>query len=274
MLEVILPSMQNMTHVYFDHVGLGSAGLRCLSSFLRQNSSLLWLTIYEEEIDPDVAGVFSNALSHHPTLEELGLGNCGLDDSISLQRILDGCERVKSLQFRQNKIKSASAAAIAGFIGGNDAQTESIDVRSNLMSDADVSHFFDSLRKNTTLKWLHMQRNELTDEGKRKMLNAIHDTTDVASIVRSNHTCNLDLFEEDLFEESSPPVNFRREMAMKSVNADLGLSIDQRIREKVVFALCDKPAILSSLLCHLDESPLGLVPHVLALIQEGQKYYQ
>ena len=176
---------------------------------------------------------------------------------------------MKRLLFDKNKIRGASAATFAGFLGRNETQTESINVGDNLISDTSVSHFVDSLQENTELKQLNIRQNRLTDKGKREMTKVVLDATDVASIVRSNHTCNL-----VLGGESSAPVNLAKEMAMISINADLGLSIDQRIREKVVFALCDKPAILSSLLYYLDESPLGLVPHVLALIQEGQKYYQ
>lgn len=78
-LVVILPSMQNMKQIYFMNSGLGSAGFCCLSSFLRQNSTLLLLSIVTEEIDADMAGLFSEALNNHPTLEHLGLANCGLD---------------------------------------------------------------------------------------------------------------------------------------------------------------------------------------------------
>ena len=99
------------------------------------------------------------------------------------------------------------------------------------------------------------------------MMKAAYDPTDVASIVRSNHTCKLRL-RRRLF------VGSEEECVMHTINGDIDfgtpveLGTDQNIRKKVVFALCDKPRILSDLLHYLDDSPPGLVPCVLNLIQE------
>merc|ERR1711971_459863 len=119
----------------------GSAGFRSLSSFLRQNSTLLELIMWGETIDVDMASSFSEALSSHPTLESLRLMNeCGLDNDTVLERILGGCGRVKGLGLKGNKINSAGAAAIAGFIGRNETQTEIMSLCDNRISDADVPH--------------------------------------------------------------------------------------------------------------------------------------
>ena len=154
-LETILPSMRNMTMITLLNSGLGSAGLRCLSSFLGRNSTLLKVAIYTDDIDLGAADSLSRAVSNHPTLDSLSLRDCGLDSG-NVGRLLDGCGRVKEILFMENQIASAGAAAIADFVGRNDTQTTSISLCDNLISDADVPRLVHSLRNNTALKCLYM----------------------------------------------------------------------------------------------------------------------
>ena len=128
-----------------------------------------------------------------------------------------------------------------------------------------------SLRKNTALKTLDIRQNRFTDKGKKEMTKAVLDTAGVASIVRSNHTCLMCLFEQS-DQESILRMNFGKEVLMAILNCRIIESKHQLIRKKIVFALCNKPEMLNSLLHFLDESPLGLVPRILTLVQERQHY--
>ena len=270
-LETILPSMSNMTSIGLGHCNLGPAGFCCLSSFLCNNSSLASLTITREEIDIDMASALSKALSNHSTLGALMLHVCGLNESIVLEKILDGCRRIKWLGFRKNKIRGASAAAFADFIGRKDTQTKHVNLSDNHISDADVPCLVDSLQKNTVLKTLDIRQKSFTDKGKKEMTKTVLDTACVASIVWSNHTCLMCLFEQS-DQESILRMNFGKEVLMAILNCRIIDSKHQLIRKKIVFALCNKPEIVSSLLHYLDESPLGLMPRILTLVQERQHY--
>ena len=194
-LETILPSMQDMKMIHLTLSGLGSAGFGCLSSFLLQNSTLLELVIGAEEIDVGMARSFSKALSNRPALRMLVLDWCGLGNGAVLRSILCDCGRVNYLAFRRNKISSQSVAAVAGFIGREETQTRLLDLSDNLMSDADVPLLVDALRKTTTLRSLDVQRNRFTHKGEQALMKmTVLDTSDVASLVRSNHTCKLRLW--------------------------------------------------------------------------------
>jgi len=267
-LGTILPSMRGMAVICLVNCGLGTVGVRRLSSFLGRNSSLRVLVLGLEGLDLDAAGSFSEALRCHPSLLCLALEECGLDDGPVLGRILEGCGDVNAVRFSENSIGAAGVAVLAGFVGCNHSRAKCLGLDHNSISDADVPHLVDSLRRNSALTRLDVRKNRLTERGNRDMMKAVIDATDVTSVLRSNHVCQL-----RLFEDADRPASFGELAAMLAINDDTGLRTDRKIRKKVIFALAhENPGMLTSLLRHFDDTPLGLVPRILELVQKPHDY--
>jgi len=96
-LDTIFPTLQSM---HLNCLGLcvtriGNDGFNQLSSFLKENTSLKYLTISGDRInDLSVASSLSDALSNHPSLEQIGLVQC-LGYTDILGKLLEGCKTIK-----------------------------------------------------------------------------------------------------------------------------------------------------------------------------------
>ena len=100
-LDIILPtfqSMDNLTELSLLKVGLENDGLQRLSTFLNGNTCLRKVHFSGGIInynDLSVVSSFSEALKNHPTLESISL--CMKFNNINLQKVLEGCIRVREL---------------------------------------------------------------------------------------------------------------------------------------------------------------------------------
>ena len=96
------------------------------------------------------------------------------------------------------------------------------------------------------------------------LLNALFDPTSMDSIVKSNHTCMAYTFDinKPLIVAQRPHL----EIEVLGINRG-DYSIQQKIRKKVVLALCGMDGELFDL-SYLNDLPLQLMPRVLELIQE------
>ena len=97
-LDIAFPALQsNLNSLSLANVSLGSDGYRCLSTFLEENTSLKQLIVADDAIDMSVAIPFSDAVRDHPTLENLGLINCGINNRTILGKLLEGCTKLNYL---------------------------------------------------------------------------------------------------------------------------------------------------------------------------------
>jgi len=261
-LDILLPAFEAaaLTQLNLIQIDLGNDGYLRLSTFLRENSSLKCLIFGMEEIhDVSVASSFSDAVMHHPTLELLYFTQCGLGNNVNiLPRILEGCKRVRMIAISDG-MKSEGAAIMANYIASN-PQTEMISLVDNDISDGDLVRFASALMTNTRLKGLNLNDNNVTEEGNKHLIKALFDTTSMDSIANgSNHSCVA----------LSINVSSMREMDLEilGINGDEEATIEQKIRMKVVLALCGLDGSLFDL-GHFNDIPLQLMPRVLELIQQ------
>ena len=121
------------------------------------------------------------------------------------------------------------------------------------------------MNKNTNLTQFDLSGNDdITEEGEKTLLNALFDPTSMESIIESNHTCIVHTYnvKNNTAIAQRPLV----EQEVFKINLDGG-SIQQKIRKKVVLALCwvnGEPFDMA----YLNDLPLQLMPRVLELIQE------
>ena len=111
---------------------------------------------------------------------------------------------------------------------------------------------------------LNLRDNYITEEGEKALLNALFDRTSMDSIVESNHTCVAYTFDpEPSIIAQRPPI----ETEVLDINHG-DFTIGQKIRKKVVLALCGVDGSLFDHLSHFNDLPLQLMPRVLELIQK------
>lgn len=270
-LETILPQFHHLKSLLLLDANLMNDELECVSSFLKENSSLERLIIQGNIIDEiSAASSFSDSVSNHPKIEKLMLTMCGLDNSVVLDIILEGCKGLSNISFSSNDIGSEGVSIISDFIRGNHP-LQSLILDENNISNSDVAILTSALEVNTHLLHLSLENNGITEEGDRILMNALFDATSMNSIVESNHSCfayTCDITDHTVISRK-PPL----EIFTLYINGNRDDTTQQKIRKKVILALCgvDEEQDLFDL-SHLNDLPLELMPRVLELIQKHSEY--
>ena len=273
-LETILPSFR-LKRLALLEVNLMNDEFEYVSSFLEKNSSLECLFLGGNIIEGNIidgistASSFSDSVSNHPKLKKLLLSECGLGNSVILEIILEGCKGLICLSMPSNRIGSEGSSVISDFISGNHP-LQYLDLDENKISNSDVAILASALKVNTHLRNLSLEGNEITTEGERFLMNALFDATSMNSIVESNHNCiphTYDLPDGAVMKEKFSLM----ELFILDANSDKNVTIKQKIRKKVILALCGVGGDLFDL-SHLNELPLELMPRVLELIQEHTEH--
>ena len=262
-LDIIFPALQSLSlkDVTLFNTGLGNEGFQCLSAFLKDNRSLKELFIAGDTIDDmSVASSLSDAVKDHPCLKVVGFVKCGLNNVAILEVILEGCKG-KDMGLGNNNFGSEEAGTLSDFIHSNNS-TEVLNLNGNKLTDNDALVLASALRKNTHLDELILTKNDMTEEGQKALMNAVFDPTAMDSIVECNHRCLP--YTYDINRERSQRSLMEQELI--SINADKDMSVQQKIRQKVILALCGVDGGLFDL-SHLNDLPLQLMPRLLALVQ-------
>jgi len=267
-LDIIFPtlqSMHNLISLSLHRTRLDNEGYIRLSSFLDHNSSLQHLAIVDSVVDDlSIAGTFSDALKNHTALERLILNKCGLNNIPILEEVLKGCRGFEVLGIIKDDLGSEGGALMADFIRRNHP-LEKICIRHCSIADNEALVLASALTVNTHLKELHLQGNDITEEGNKALLKAVFDSTSMDSIIESNHTCMP--FAYHTYRADNLYQRPLLEQELHAIIVNNGISIQQKIRKKVILALCGVDGGLFDL-SHLNNLPLQLMPHVLELIQK------
>lgn len=264
-LDIIFPTLQttNLDHMLLLDVRLGNEGLLRLSSFLKTNTSIKNLCIGGERIrDLSIANSLSDAVKGHQSLDGIAIVKCGLGANV-VGKVLEGCTGLNSLGISHEKLGQVCVNFIADFISGNHA-IEVLRLSYNKLSDNDALVLASALKENTNLRQLDLTKNRITEEGEEALLEAMYDPTSMDSIIDLNHTCIPYTYDIDNASAVAQRPLIEREVFM--ING-WDISIQQKIRKKVVLALCGVDGELFDL-SHLNDLPLQLMPRVLELIQE------
>jgi len=272
-LDIILPTLQtlNLVGLTLFYTGLGNEGFQSLSSFVKGSTSLKDLAFGVDIIDDmSVADSISNAVHNHPSLEQIVFFNCGLNNTEILGKILDGCGKLKSLTLNFLSISCENLGpvgvnVIMDFIISNHPTLEVLKLQHNNISDSDLLLLASSLKKNTNLRQMNLRHNDITEEGEKTLLKAVFDPTSMDSIIESNHICIPYTYDISNASVLSQRPAVERELMYTNANEDF--SVGQKIRKKVVLALCGVDGSLFDLSLFNDLS-LPLMPRVLELIQE------
>jgi hypothetical protein len=268
-LDLLFPCLETipLKKLGLNATGMGdgymsTVGLQRFISYFKQNSTLHQLRIDGYTIDNlSVASTFSEALKDHPTLKVLILDSGRLEGNPEfLEKILEGCTRLDRLALMDN-LGSAAVAVLSDFIRGNNP-IEFIFLNGNKISDSDTLLLASALKDNTNLHQLDLRDNGITEAGEKTLLKATYDPTSMDSIIESNHRC---VPIKCIIDQTWNHFSFSEREVLKINYARI--SIQQKIRRKVVLALCGVDGSLFDL-SHFNDLPLQLMPRVLESIQK------
>ncbi|KAL9187107.1 hypothetical protein ACHAXT_010827 [Thalassiosira profunda] len=297
-LSEVMGGAGNLETLLLDHNYIRPEGMALVADFLATNTVMTTLSVAEnsqynltaEERSVDAADAIGKALKKNTSLRELNLFWCnGLNRPTFLgsRRATDlltylnlGGNRIGKeygemianylarnpalveLNLRWNGLASRAVKLIAEALKSNDTLRH-LDLGCNNLGDRSVPFLADMLRHNSTLRTLKLIYAEIQIKSgaRKKLINALCDTSSLNAIVESNHTCQLFM--------SSSCFGDTCELEMRKINAleDEG----QKIRYKVVLALFafDKDLFSPR---SFDDVPLELMPRLLHLVQQEIGY--
>ena len=276
LLETVFPALQLVNIVELTLFGcrMGSEGFTLLSSFLENNSNLESLGVGADDINGysidqgmSVASTFSEAIKNHPTLEKVFIAACIAYNTTNILRtILEGTTTIKDLTISMHYFDSEDIAVFADFISSNNP-TEVLTLNQCNITDYDTLLLASSLKTNTNLKMLYLYDNEITQDGETTLLNALYNPTSIDSIIKSNHTCYTRTHDSTRNRNSIVETNLEAEVLVVNDDRVTHCNVWEKIRRKVVLALCRVDGEIFDLSL-LNDIPPQLMPRVLELIQE------
>jgi len=111
-------------------------------------------------------------------------------DPEMVQSIVDSVDvSLNVLSLSWNEIGSQGVRVIADFLATNPSLKE-LHLRDRLV-DNDAEVLSDALRDNTELRGLALRGNQITAIGRKHLLRALFDTTNLNTCAASNHTCRV-----------------------------------------------------------------------------------
>mmetsp|Transcript_5600 Transcript_5600/g.10225 ORF Transcript_5600/g.10225 Transcript_5600/m.10225 type:complete len:407 (-) Transcript_5600:164-1384(-) len=254
LLEPVLATRRNLRSLILDRNEFGRDGVLFLCNIIETNSYLKEVSLFNNPVE-DIGDLtrLCDAVSKHPSLEDLALGNIWLnDDEGKLSTILKASKNLKCLGLSGNGIGSRSAAAMfAKFLTAND-NTTTMFLRDNDFSDESAYLFALALRNNKRLRLVDLRGNLFTQVGRVTILNSLFDPSSLTAVVESNHNCVV-YIDESNFDE------------LGAINRKGFL--EENMHRKLFSALyaTTQGGRVGRL---LKDIPLGLMPDFLAYLQD------
>lgn len=137
----------------------------------------------------------------------------------------------------------------------------SVSLEDNQFSDKDAVLFASALKLNTTLARLDLQKNSITDKGRRILCRAVFDDSSLNTLSDSNHTCLV-----NLFRDSKSLGCLSSSDIVESINNPNVKKFCRR-KDKLHTKIFSPTSDGTSNLLHFENVPMQLFPDVLRLIQ-------
>jgi hypothetical protein len=249
------------TLIIFDNANICGEGILCLSKLVDVSSNLQDFFLHHNRIDNiESARRLSRSLKSHASIHELHLTHCDLGSSPEILLVVLQSE-VIYINLNYNNIDSLGAVKIAEYLEG-DPPIEKISLNHNRLNDDDAELISQALKRNMTLTFLNLVRNNFTSFGVKALLTCVFDSSSLNALSESNHT----LKEMKVF--SMWETNNLNHYINKLLCIDKLLNLDRK--QKITLALQDK----DSLLQYLANIPVEVIPEVLAYSQQDGNEHQ
>ncbi|EJK74857.1 hypothetical protein THAOC_03441 [Thalassiosira oceanica] len=203
-LRILFPAMEGkVTDIFMQCVRFpGPDVAECyeiIAASIRRNHALeklTWIGIRfpsDEQADLLIESIIDNR-----SIKRLDLEKCfnqnGADGCRALASLISSGRPVDWLYFIENSLSGIDdvAAALA-----TNPQLEALVMSGNELNDGDAELIARALKQNTNLQRLCMDENNITSVGLENMLEAIYDPSSLSAMESCNHTCCIDLVEQN-----------------------------------------------------------------------------
>jgi hypothetical protein len=175
------------TQITFNNTNLCSLGIVWLAKLVDVSLRLKGLRLCHNRIDNmESARCLSRSLKLHTHLNQLSLTHCDLGSTPEILLIILQSD-VRRINLSSNNISSLGAVTIAEYLEGN-PPNQRLCLDSNWFNDNDAILISQAMKRNTNLKFLHLERNNITSIGVKALFNCVFDSSNLNAISESNHT--------------------------------------------------------------------------------------
>ena len=164
---------------------LSTAGVRSMMSFLQNANNLTSLNLWGNNIQSEGFNVLLRALRNSP-ITELCCNSCGID-SIEIDNE-HMPKHLKKMFLSVNDINADGCYVIANLLQGRDATLETLSLGYNNIDNEGVAILVDALQNNTSLTYLYLVGNDISNEGMTMLLTLVNDISSIEATLQSNHT--------------------------------------------------------------------------------------
>jgi len=238
-------------NVTFSNTNFCGEGIKYLSKLVETSLQLQSVYLVHNRIDSmDSARYLSRSLRSHACITRLHLDHCDLGSNPEMLSVILQSE-VKNIYLGSNNIDSVGSVTIAEYLEGN-PPIDRIELDCNRLNDDNAILISQALKRNTHLRHLDFEGNNLTSIGVKALLNCVFDSSSLNAISESNHTL--------IYMYLFPDLNLFPEGGNKSLRGCVDRLLELDCTQKILLALRDK----ESLLKYLANVPVDFIPEVLA----------
>lgn len=260
--DLLLQSIEKapLRYLLMSNNNLGSAGMRFLARAVEANRMIEGVGIWSNHnigSENDVS-LLLNVMNKHPRVSCLHLTECHIGRSdLMMAMIAPALDFLKSVNLNGNSIGSLGVAPsgvtfISNFLAGN-AVVEALYLKDNVLNDEDAIKLANSLKSNTNLRLLHIANNQITPVGFSALYHAVVNLRSLDTIYDLNHSCWVDDGEEYF--------------GLSKINTSLDPKRNKLEKLVPFIYAADHTSIT-----HFEDFPLGLMPRVLAFLNETGMY--
>ena len=184
----------SITALGLRYIGFGVNSVRSMLPYL-QRQNLTNLDVSGNNITSEGFMLLWNVLCDGP-IEILNCSNCGLE---SIDILTDTIPKhLSELFLFCNPLGADGCLQIAKLLRREDATLKLLQLGNTNIDDEGVLILINALRDNTSLKQLHLNRNEkISDDGKALLLKLVNDVSSINATLQSNHTLTWIFVEEE-----------------------------------------------------------------------------
>ena len=133
------------------------------------------------------------AIISHPGIVGIRIENC-LGEDINgyeiLRSLFTSGRSFVAIDLEGNDIRTGGGTEISDYLATN-PPLEYLFLSRNQLNDKDALLIASALKKNTILQRLRLGGNDITDIGRKALLNAVYDTTNFNAVSDCNHQCDI-----------------------------------------------------------------------------------
>ena len=181
-----LTASKSIRELILHENGLSAAGLSSMESFLYNSKNLRLLKLVGNNIGSEGFNYLLQALFDINIVETMNCSQCGIE-SIQIDNNCVPRSLVK-LVLGDNNIDASGCKELAKLLEGKESALEILGLENNKIGDEGVVILADALKKNTTLKSLHLNGIGMSTKGRLSLLALVNDISTIKATLHSNHT--------------------------------------------------------------------------------------